>query len=367
MGFRLPNGQDLSVEQLDIVNLPPTRDWLISGAPGTGKTVMAIYRAGQVAHMYKDRPVLMLVYNRPLRDYLASAVKGNYFQNVQIQTYHQWLNNVYRSQHWGVPPKDDDGNLEWDRIKSNVSEMGKRYHHIIIDEAQDFPVELLEILQGIAVHMTCFIDPNQAIEPGKTGTYDALRAMCVESPYTLTRNFRNTQPIRDLSALFCGDGEPAATEIPGRRPVMVRFNGNFDRQNKAMTDVINRNKEKNIGIIVQPKSLNRTYETMEDLLDDVNVQMYKPKTQNYIDFDQSGVKILSYGTMKGLEFDIVLLPLFDKIMLADGGTVDQNRVYVAITRACEELYMFYWKEAPSSGKVDTMSPITAHRDLVDWR
>jgi hypothetical protein len=29
MGFKLPNGGDLSEEQLDIINLPTTKDWAI--------------------------------------------------------------------------------------------------------------------------------------------------------------------------------------------------------------------------------------------------------------------------------------------------------------------------------------------------
>lgn len=54
MGFKLPNGGDLSEEQLDIINLPTTKDWVIKGAPGTGKTVMAIYRAGQASQASKS-------------------------------------------------------------------------------------------------------------------------------------------------------------------------------------------------------------------------------------------------------------------------------------------------------------------------
>lgn len=32
MGFKLPNGSDLNAEQLDIINLPTTKDWVIKGA-----------------------------------------------------------------------------------------------------------------------------------------------------------------------------------------------------------------------------------------------------------------------------------------------------------------------------------------------
>lgn len=369
MGFKLPNGGDLSEEQLDIINLPTTKDWVIKGAPGTGKTVMAIYRAGQASQVSKGKPVLMLVYNNPLMRFLSTAIQGNYYKNVQIATYHQWLNDLYNENWLGAIPKNADNDNDWAVIEKQLSSIGKKYSHVIIDEAQDFPIELLRILKKMSEHMTCFIDPNQAIEMGKTDTYDAISTLCVEAPYKLTKNFRNTKPIRDLSALYCKDGEPAPSSTPGKKPMIIRCaSGDFDDQNQKMVNIIRRNKEKSIGIIVNPKALNNTYNSMKnDLPGDVVVQMHKPMTQNRIDFDKPGVKILSYGTMKGLEFDLVLLPMFDKIEMQDGSTVDSNRAYVAVTRPISELYLFYWNEKPSRGKINTMTALTTHRDLLEWK
>ena len=369
MGFKLPNGADLSEEQLDIINLPLTKDWVIKGAPGTGKTVMAIYRAGQASQASKSKPVLLLVYNKPLMSYLSTAVKGNYYRNVQVSTYHQWVYDTYYKYRLGRVPKDEDGEHNWARIALDLTQFRNRYSHIIIDEAQDFPIELLKILKNMSDHMTCFIDPNQAIEFGKTDTYEAIKAICVEAPYKLTKNFRNTKPIRDLSALFCRDGEPAPSNIPGKMPVITRcIPGNFDDQNRKMMNIIRNNREKDIGIIVNPKSLNSTYNSMKEILPgNVLVQVHKPMTRKTIDFDLPGVKILSYGTMKGLEFDIVLLPLFDKVEMQDGGTIDANRIYVAISRAVSELYMFYWTKSPVRGKINTIRALINHKDLLEWR
>lgn len=368
MGFKLPNGGDLSEEQLDIINLPTTKDWVIKGAPGTGKTVMAIYRAGQASQISKGKPVLMLVYNNPLMRFLSTAVKGNYYKNVQVSTYHQWVNDMYIGYRLGHAPKDGS-NYDWSAVATGLSGLGKKYAHIIIDEAQDFPIELLRILKKISDHMTCFIDPNQAIEVGKTDTYSAIKALCVEAPYKLTKNFRNTKPIRDLSALYCKDGEPAPASDPGKKPTIIKCkSGDFDDQDKKMIDIIKKNKEKNIGIIVNPRALTSTYNSMKTKLPrDVIVQMHKPMTEHKIDFEKSGVKILSYGTMKGLEFDIVLLPMFDKIEMQDGGVVDANRVYVAVSRPLSELYMFYWSERPGSGRINTMTALTTHRSMLEWK
>lgn len=368
MGFKLPNGSDLSEEQLDIINLRINKDWVIKGAPGTGKTVMAIYRAGQAAQMAKGRPVLMVVYNNPLMKYLSTAVKGNYYKNVVVSTYHQWIYDIYSEYRLGYVPKNGS-EFDWQKVTSDLSGIGKKYAHVIIDEAQDFPIELLKILKKLSDNMTCFIDPNQAIEIGKTNTFNTIKTLCVEAPYKLTNNFRNTKPIRDLSALYCVDGEPAPSFIPGRKPIIIKCDSKgFDDMNQKMADIIRRNKEKDIGIIVNPISLNKTFETMKKILPrGIDVQMHKSMTANRIDFDKSGVKILSYGTMKGLEFDIVLLPMFDKIAMQDGGTIDKNRAYVAVSRPLSELYLFYWNEKPSAGKIDTMTALTTHRNLLEWR
>ena len=312
----------------------------------------------------------MLVYNKPLKEYLATAVSGNYYKNVIVSTYHQWIADTYYEEGWGAVPKIGDEH-DWTAISQKFSILGKKYAHIIIDEAQDFPIELLKIIKNVSDHMTCFIDPNQAIEVGKTNTFDAIKTLCVEAPYKLTRNFRNTKPIRDFSAIYCVDGQPAPSDIPGKKPAMIKcFKGNFDYQNRKMAEIIKKNKEKSIGIIVNPNSLRPTYQAMKKIFEeDVDVQMYKAMAQGFteIDFDRLGVLVLSYGTMKGLEFDIVLLPMFDKIQMKDGGIVDSNRVYVAITRAVSELYMFYWDKHINGGKVDTMKPLEMNESLVDWK
>ena len=369
MGFRLPNGEDLSVEQLDIINLPTTQNWVIEGAPGTGKTVMSIYRAEQARSVSKNKPVLLLVYNRPLCDFISTAIVINRSRNVQVATYDSWMNEIYKEHDLGLVPRVNRI-IDWQDFSiQRLSGIGRKYSHVIIDEAQDFPRELLEILAKISDTMTCFIDPNQAIEIRKTDVIDVIKSLCVESKYKLTKNFRNTQPIRNLSSLYCTDGEPALSSIPGRKPSIIKcISGTFVDQNRKMAEIILRNREKDIGIIVNSRSLNKTYDSMREILpSDLVVQMHKPNTSHRIDFDRPGVKIMTYGTMKGLEFDVVLLPSFDKIKTEDGGKVDCNRVYVAISRAVSELYLFYWDEYQNERWISSMEALTENRDLLEWR
>lgn len=364
MGFKLPNGSDLSKEQLDIINLPTSKDWVIKGAPGTGKTVMAIYRAGQLARKEK---VLLLVYNRPLMLFLSTAIKGEYFKNCVVSTYHQWLSDFYKEEFHEPYPRLSQWEPDWEEIEMDTGAVPVPYYdHVIVDEAQDFPIELLRILKYLSSNITCFIDPNQAIEAGKTSTIDAIKEICVEAPYTLTRNFRNTKEIRDFSAIFCNDGVPAKALSSGKKPIIIQCD-DYDDQTKEMVRIILQNKEKSIGVIVNSKNLERVFKSLDkELDDDVDMELYKTM-RSTIDFDVDGVKIVSYGTMKGLEFDIVLLPRFEKVKSTDDEVADLNRIYVATSRPLSELYLFYFDDFITSNWIDTFGPIKRNRNLLEWK
>ena len=365
MGFKLPNGNDLSAEQLDILNLPTKNSYVLKGAPGTGKTVMAIYRAAQIARNHK---VLLLVYNRPLMQFLSSATNGDAFKKCLVSTYHQWLSNFYFDEFKANYPKISEFEPDWNKIKSDCILLGKKYKHTVIDEAQDFPIELISILQKLSESITCFVDPNQAIEPGKTGTYDLIKTLCLETPYTLTRNFRNTKQIRDLSALYCKIDKPAVAHGAGKKPVIICCR-DYEDQTKKMCRIILQNKQKSIGVIVNPRSVNVTADNLQkEVGTEVDVQYYKNNKDNTLNFEnQEGVRVVTYGTMKGLEFDMVLLPRFEKVRSTGDITTDANRIYVALTRAITELYIFYFDRNIYPGWIDTFGPLKNNPQLLDWK
>ena len=365
MGFKLPNGSDLSAEQLSIINLPTSKDYVITGAPGTGKTVMAIYRAGQMARTQK---VLLLVYNRPLMKFLSSALKSQYYKNCVASTYHQWLSDFYREEFHKSCPMLAPFEPDWKQIEKDCRYVTPRYAHVIIDEAQDFPIELITLLKKMARNITCFIDPNQAIEAGKTSVINAIKKLCVESPYSLTRNFRNTKEIRDVSAIFCKNGRPAMATARHKKPTLIQCS-DYEDQTYEMAEIIRNNKGKTVGIIVNNKNLRNTYSDLCEELDGegINIQMFKAMAVDEIDFDSTGVKIVSYGTMKGLEFDIVLLPRFEKVRSTDDSVADNNRIYVALSRPLRELYIFYFDDYISDKWIDTFGPINKNRSMFEWK
>ncbi len=361
MPFTIPGRNRLSKEQLDIINLPTNVSWVIEGGPGTGKTVMAFYRASQIEG---DSEVPLLVYNRPLRDYLSSAIKDLDINNCQVYTYFQWLDDFYSEYLDKECPYIEKFTQDWEQIKKDIVQYENVYEHIIIDEAQDFPIELIKILSVIAKSVTCFIDPNQTINVGQTDVRSAVKAFRVPTTYKLSRNFRNTIQIRNLAALYCQNGEPPMSFYPGRMPQIIKC-PDYPEQTREIIQIIRDNPDKSIGIICGSKSSqNGMYYALKgEFGRRIRIQS---TTDGLLNFNTSGVKILNYANMKGLEFDIVILPRIEKIYSARNRSIDINRMYVAASRAVEQLYLFYFDTRVEQSYADVLRPLLAHPEVAEW-
>ncbi len=362
MAFKLPGKNKLSKEQLDIINLSTKNSWVIEGGPGTGKTVMAFYRAAQIN---TESEIPLLVYNRPLRNYLNSAVKDLAITNCNVYTYFQWIESFYTDILEKKCPYIDRYKPDWDQVNNDIAELGKYYEHIIIDEAQDFPLELIKIVGKISKSVTCFIDPNQTINVGQTDVRSAVRFLRVPVSYKLSRNFRNTIEIRNLAALYCQDGEPPVAYVSGEKPRFIKCD-DYEDQTAEIVRIIEDNPEKSIGIICGTKSSQGgLYNALKDELSK-NIKIQSSTVQSNINFDIPGVKILNYSNMKGLEFDIVILPRIEKIYSSNDKTIDMNRMYVAISRAVDELHIFYFDTSIGRSYANVIWPILDNPDVVTW-
>lgn len=370
-GFQLPSWGSLSSEQESIINMPTSRDYVVQGSPGTGKTVMALYRAARISQR-DNCDVTILVYNRPLMMYVETATKSNsQFARVKVNTWHSWLNEFFKSHFHISTPTVEPFVPDWSEVKSYCQKVPNIVPHIIIDEGQDFPIELIECLKIVAKNITCFIDPNQAIEEGKTEVVDVLKSLFVECPKSLTINYRNRKPIADLSKLYWNQrgvfAEPNSDDIGmggTGKPHVIQCK-DFDELNELMCRIIKDNRGKNIGILTNNKWLNRVFTNLDDELDEepgIDLQVYKAKARsNEIDFTKKGVKVMSFGTMKGLEFDLVIIVCFDMMLGTGDPNADMNRAYVAITRACQDLRITYFKLTSKPKWAQVMKKLSADK------
>lgn len=123
--MRMPNAREISEEQQDIFEDAPLDGCiLVSGPPGTGKTVIAFLRAKLLAQ--KKQEVVVLMYNRVLRRYtenIAKEIEGK----VDSKTMHTWLPDWWKLHR--IPNPTSTNTL--------IIEGGKAYVNCPYDERND--------------------------------------------------------------------------------------------------------------------------------------------------------------------------------------------------------------------------------------
>ena len=367
MAFELPRLVDLTDDQLTVLNASYEKNMIVSGAPGTGKSVLAIYRAADLSKNRKK--TLLLVFNKPLKQYISSAVRSLNINTV-VSTYHAWLFNFYKKVIEKEPPQS---NYNWDfeKVIEDFKSVGYKYDTIIIDEAQDFPKDLIEALTYVGKTVNCFMDVNQRIQNKENNRYqDIAWILGVRGMYTLSENFRNTEEIYEFAKIYSKDRMQITTSRNGEKPLFVKTLTEDDIYDTIETLVLN-NSTSTIGIFTSYGEQEEMYETLNRAVGDrVKVYAYDGSSENSefknINFDKTGIFILSTGTMKGLEFDVVIVPRADKIKLTSTNNLSSNTFYVAATRASEELYCLYSEEQCRGRYIDVFSPLMRNKELVDW-
>ena len=135
----------LDAEQEKFARRIPYGHYMITGVPGSGKTVILLSRA---IHLLKENPawkIRIVTYNRSLARKLQNRFESLYeklelmginYQNITISTFHSLAGEVSTI----APPqiKNDD---YWDIILpfNAIENANPTYDAILIDEYQDFP------------------------------------------------------------------------------------------------------------------------------------------------------------------------------------------------------------------------------------
>lgn len=189
--FRLPEEADLTREELSVIDLPISKDYLIEGQAGSGKTVTALYRAKRISERSRE-PVIFLLPDHKDMLSLRAAVRGNReFDGVLIDTYTSWIKDFYKLVLKKKVPKTDAfgserAETDWGQVARDSYSGVDTYQHIVIDGGEEFPPDLLKALSLAACYVTCFMDPDKAAKKGRTSVAEACSRLLIEAPRTIT-------------------------------------------------------------------------------------------------------------------------------------------------------------------------------------
>lgn len=371
MALRLPNWEDLSKdEQVPIANLPLNGKYIVTGGPGTGKTILALYRAAKLKSANNDgnSSVSFLVYNKTLRDYLKQAVKEVGLDESDVNNWHPWFYKYYPTIAHSSVPEVKPYEPDWDIINENNHVFSKtQFNHLILDEAQDLPKDLLRILHQVSKFATVFADDNQSINRKSTVIAEIVNLFDAQGKrYHLSRNYRNSKQIFNVANLFYTGNRneiPAECYRNGVSPVMLK--GNFQSIIQFISNFADNDPTKNIGVFLpRIEAVNNYYKALSKLCKSAVVQFYAHNNTQDFDFNNTGVKVISYSSSKGLEFDAVFIPEIDTDFFLSSDVTLSNQLYVCSSRARSELFFSSEKDSNSSHYFKLLS---TNRELLEWR
>lgn len=366
--MRLPPRSSLSSEQERIYTEAPLDGTVVvTGPPGTGKTVLGVYRA-KLLHK-KKTPFDLVMYSRVLKQFTLQSMDEGELQE-SARTWHSWAYNWWSQANRGGPnwKLPEIGKFQPDFMAALVALNSVKHpkqlgwSHLIIDEGQDFPQEFYLLLNCVISNpsfhnsgrpaLTVLADDNQRLDPKRNSRLDQIcQALGVDigSVYKLRRNFRNTLQIAALSEIFFTGNPSELPERPtrnGPKPALVKF-ADKTAEAQQLFRFAKANDDLEIGVFVaDQRTLKQIHTELAPLCEKAGIalQFYSSKDRHNLPvFDQKGsITLLCDQSVKGVEFDAVFVPQLNGFRV-DGVQEDFLRMsfYVMSTRARNFLQFSY--------------------------
>jgi superfamily I DNA/RNA helicase len=272
-----------------------------------------------------------------------------------LEKYNELLRSHYKYQ--GVDGEDLANILI---EKMDTIPPGKRPDHILVDEAQDLhTVQLRAIKESAKKSLTIGADKGQQIYrrtfTWKQAGIDVVgnRSRFLDETFRSTRQIvRLANQFQQKDELFTKDEEylkAVEPNIDGAIPKVKYCNSKTDELNEILKHVKNLRSsfnEDTIGIIVRT---NEQIEEANAILSSEGIPTFKIKDDD-ADIISPGVKLITYHSSKGLEFDHVIVTGLKEGELPyknmDPGedeleflSRERKKFYVAMTRAKKTLYI----------------------------
>lgn len=222
-------------------------------------------------------------------------------------------------------------------------EIGQKFHHVVIDEAQDFSPFQVYVLKEITLgnSFTILGDLSQAIYDYQgIEDWGAFKEVFQETGYyELTRSYRSTKEIIEFANEIIKNAEiPVGLATPvfrsGEDVKVIHTEDQFTDIMKTLQHLQNED-VKTIAVIGRTDDECRViYEKL------TNAGL----TVNVIEADQSkyegGISVVPVYLAKGLEFDAVLLIDVDEEHYKNTKH-DAKLLYVGCTRSLHDLWIFH--------------------------
>jgi hypothetical protein len=342
---------DLSPQQRAVLDeLPFDGNHLVSGPPGSGKSLLAVQRAAMLA--LTGTPVALLTRSNLLRQLLAGHVQalGAVGGGVRVMTVHAWLAEWYGG--W-APTTGSDGAYayDWaafyDRAVDRDPDPGLT---LVVDEGQDLPPEFYRLCRLIQARVTVFADECQRLTETNSTLAEIEHRLGRCTRHELDGNHRNTRQIAAFAAHFhTGGGTPPLPDREGPPPRLHRLPRTTAPD--LLIHLAEQHPDRSIGVIVNSRHAQFSLlGSLERRAPRLSVQLYTSLARKgrfrTLDLSRPGIVLVHRASAKGLGFDTVVVPDTHVDAATDPTSAALRMTYyVMATRARRELHLAYEGEA----------------------
>ena len=344
---------ELDDDQQEVISLGPDGSYLVIGPPGSGKTNLLLLRANYLCHSNKP-DVLILVFTRTLREFIASGASRYAFSSDKVQTYNNWARRLLREH--GVEPHSSD-DFEEDRaillsqLRNLVDreQLSELYDVILLDEAHDYLSEEIELLRRLGSNFFAVADSWQQIYR-REQSVESARSL-VDRTIPLRYHYRNGINICRLAdQIMKGKGlysplEPTSNYDESARPSRIqhfrcldiveqceRIIAEIDTQRQAYPDEL-------IGIICP---CHEELTQVKDIIQQSPLApfcVFQDFQSGYVPFDTaSSICLSTLHSAKGLEFRALHFTACDTL---HSFSTNRKMAFTGVTRAKTSLSLYY--------------------------
>ncbi len=357
---------------------------VIHGAAGSGKTMILVYRAQQLAAAATPaRPVLVLCFNRTLADRIAAMLRSRGVdERVQVRTFHGWCQDLVRSYQLELPA-GLHGDEHFNALATTVERAvgggrvpAGQYLAVLIDEAHDFEEAWLKIAARMVAPETnsllVLYDDAQSIYQTRRRRF-SFAGVGIDArgrTQVLKLNYRNTAEVLAL-AVRCAAGllqardadnddmhdddalplvPPASAGRRGPLPVLLiaRHAGEEAAwvAERVAAHLAAGRAAGEIAVLARSKALLRPFDAA--LREHgINTQSMAAPQHRHFDWRADSLKLLTLHSAKGLEFRLVFVVALHCLPMRGEPLAEALRLlYVAMTRATHELVLSAHGESP---------------------
>lgn len=356
----------------------PRESVLVAGGPGSGKTVITIFRFLRAVGDEQD--MMLFTFHNTLIYTIRGMLKErseelfgeldeeriNDIVENRLATFFKWH---YKNIRFFNERETNDVVGANFRRYIQQKRNGRKFDEIFYDEGQDLPPNVYSKAGELSEIVTVGADRAQNYR--EYYPEDKLEDIILESlqeqieidPYYLGGNHRNTREIFDLAKKFVPDDLRIqgvdSSKLRGGNSPQIETNLSIQSQLDYIRTIIENNPASNIGILVHFKDdvelIKRDleqngYSCALDAPEEKSFSYYYNKMDSR---DEETLKkqlrtpfIATFESCKGLEFDIVVMPFFElsnvameKLNGRGRPWATRSHYYVAVTRAKNDIFI----------------------------